>query len=812
MAGAMEDFITQDDFLYEEELLKDPYSLKKWLTYLTERHQIGDFSRIKKISSQSDSRNFIYERALGVLPLSYKVWKMYLDERTERLGRLLQLYRDDVGEQNEGSVTLIATELAAINDCFERALQQLPYMPKLWLDYATFLMKQRRISFTRNVLDRALRALPFTLHDRIWTVYLKFATAIEGHVPKTAAEIWSRYWRVAADRSDPRIAARHVGCLLRCQFYDDAAALLVELAQSEPPSFTNEQVNMEEIMPGQYWQELCNLITQHGVAIKNTPVERVLRDAIERAMQRSNFSALQQRRDKDGPIHATGLFWNSLATWHIRQGRLDMARSIYDEAIKSVPTVRDFALVFDAYTKMEETLLSIELERRTHKRAKKDTGDNLDDRMVQLEALLEQRPFLLSNVRIRQQPNNVSIWQERIQLVKEKSHSDKDPVISAYEDAISNIHAKRAKGSLSSLWIEYGQFLEEMGDFEAAMGVLRRGTACEFSNVDELAAVWITLGELMVRNKDIPTALDVIAEAFVPPRGGKSDLPQNFIYKSLKLWNFYVDLEEARGLVEPTRTAYDRMIELGIATPQTLVNYASFLEGHKESSQEEAFRVYERGIAAFGYPVAFEIWNIYLPKYVTFYGPKGKIERIRDLFEQSLRGCPSGSCSPIYIEYAEMEEKYGSIRNALRVLERGAHNVAEEQKSKMFDMLLAKTLQNLGLPSQRSVFEDAISTLTSLFESVSMSIRYAALEANLGEYERARAVYAHASSSCDPRRFPALWSAWQEFETQHGTEATFRDMLRVKRAVQAKFTTDMMFVPATNQDGSEESNEKGEGI
>jgi pre-mRNA-splicing factor SYF1 len=41
----------------------------------------------------------------------------------------------------------------------------------------------------------------------------------------------------------------------------------------------------------------------------------------------------------------------------------------------------------------------------------------------------------------------------------------------------------------------------------------------------------------------------------------------------------------------------------------------------------------------------------------------------------------------------------------------------------------------------------------------------------------------------DPRRNPEYWTAWHEFEVSHGNEETFREMLRIKRSVQASFST-----------------------
>lgn len=61
------------------------------------------------------------------------------------------------------------------------------------------------------------------------------------------------------------------------------------------------------------------------------------------------------------------------------------------------------------------------------------------------------------------------------------------------------------------------------------------------------------------------------------------------LFKSLKLWSFYVDLEESLGTVESTKAVYDKILELRIANAQIIVNYAAFLE--ENNYFEESFKV-----------------------------------------------------------------------------------------------------------------------------------------------------------------------------------------------------------------------------
>ena len=68
-------------------------------------------------------------------------------------------------------------------------------------------------------------------------------------------------------------------------------------------------------------------------------------------------------------------------------------------------------------------------------------------------------------------------------------------------------------------------------------------------------------------------------------------------------------------------------------------------------------------------------------------------------------------------------------------------------------------------------------------------MKYAELETKLGEIDRARGIFSHGSQMSDPRTSKSYWKAWQEFEVRHGNEDTFREMLRIKRSVQAQYNT-----------------------
>ena len=163
--------------------------------------------------------------------------------------------------------------------------------------------------------------------------------------------------------------------------------------------------------------------------------------------------------------------------------------------------------------------------------------------------------------------------------------------------------------------------------------------------------------------------------------------------------------------------------------------------------------------------------------------------------------------------YAKLEEEHGLAKRAMKVYERATEAVVDEDKFEvrgflslsicqifnhefqMYTIYVAKAAANFGLPSTRPIYERALEVLPDK-QTSQMCMRFAQLERKLGEIDRARAIYAHASQFCDPRVLPEFWKEWYDFEIETGSEDTFREMLRIKRSVQAQFNTESSFLAA----------------
>ncbi|KAI0747985.1 spliceosome complex protein [Daedaleopsis nitida] len=819
--------LQRQTYLYEAALVQFPSSFKLWKSYLQTR------------------MSFV----LGKLVVKKKAGGR---KKFPEMREALEDEQEDL-EKWEGGVDGIVgwQEWKLLIATFERALMWLPKMPRLWLLYLSifnhpFCPPQLSHTHARRTYDRALRTLPPSLHGRIWARYLLWAETRGG---TTTVAVYRRYLSV-----DPSITERYTAILLSENNPDprplEAAKLLLSLARK---AARGEYTSPEGKSPYQLLSEFLDVVEKQAEEVgmdvsdtidSNTRIEeeaaasqqpsepasvdgKLIRfgglaaavgsdgklvgpydeDEDPRNLRKLNIENIVRKDGLDVYKDQAGRLWTGLATYWIKRGEFDRAKLTFERGLASVLTLRDFTQIFDAYAEFSESLISAMMEsiadpdEDEEEEDVKETEKELDAKMKEFEELMDRRPFLVNDVLLRRNPNDVQEWEKRVALWGEND----EKVAETYNKALATIHPRKATANFHRLYINFAKFYEEGGttgeaehDVDSARKILDKATKVNFKTVDELAEVWCEWAEMEIRQENFDEAIRVMQRAAVIPKNTKVNFfdhslsAQARLFKSLKLWSFYVDLEESLGTVETTKAVYDKIMDLRIANAQIIINYAAFLEENKY--YEESFKVYERGTELFTFPVSFEIWNIYLAKFVKRYGGS-KIERTRDLFEQALDKCPPKSCKPIYMMYASFEEEHGLAKRAMSIYDRAAAAVADEDKFELFTIYIAKATSNYGLPATRPIYERAIELLPDR-QTAEMCLRFAAMERKLGEIDRARAIYAHASQFCDPRVHPKFWQEWNNFEIETGSEDTFREMLRIKRSVQAQFNTEASYLAA----------------
>ena len=328
--------------------------LAKWCTKLRGLEKAGQpFATVRAVE---------FERALKELPGSYKLWAWYLRE----LRRYIRSTRER-SFADSADAMLYET----VNIVFERALEHMHKMPRVWIDFCEHLEEQRLITRTRKTYNRALRALPPTQHWRIWERLLAFVGRI--YVRETAACVWHRFVDF-----DPTSRPKFLEFVLKEGREDYAAALTILSSIVEQESAGREP-----------WAQFCDIVSAHPEAALRARVDAdaTIRRGIERFPSDS------------------GELWNALAEHHTRLGDFSSASKTYEEALEEVQNMRDFGRVFDAYSQFREGLVEAKLN------AADDAG--ADAEMELFEALLERRKVLANAVRLRQERGNVALWLER---------------------------------------------------------------------------------------------------------------------------------------------------------------------------------------------------------------------------------------------------------------------------------------------------------------------------------------------------------------------------------------------------------------
>lgn len=300
-----------------------PHSYKLWYRYLCERRKAT-----KGLSPTDPARevvNYAFERAVigpvtdPAAPCIAPVCGPFL---TVPSPRWISTRSVTLPQWQCALLTRLAHWARASFMLVARAqLASMHKMPRIWIDYLKYLTRQRLITKTRRAFDQALLSLPITQHDRIWPLYIAF---IKSHnIPETTVRVYRRYLRV-----DPGAAEDYIEYLVSIGRLDDAAVKLADAVNDD------RYVSKKGRTQHELWQWLCELISQNPGEIESLRVDPIIRGGLRR------FTDM------------LGKLWCALADYYTRQGNFEKARDIYEEAIETVMTVRDFSQVFEVRSRL----------------------------------------------------------------------------------------------------------------------------------------------------------------------------------------------------------------------------------------------------------------------------------------------------------------------------------------------------------------------------------------------------------------------------------------------------------------------------
>lgn len=458
---------------------------------------------IARLEAPFKKRFVIYERALKALPGSYKLWHAYLRERLAIVKNL----------------PITHPQYETLNNTFERALVTMHKMPRIWIMYLETLTNQKLITKTRRTFDRALCALPVTQHDRIWEIYLRFVEQ-KGIPIETSLRVYRRYLKY-----DPSHIEDFIEFLVNSSLWQEAAERLASVLNDD------QFFSIKGKTKHRLWLELCDLLTKHATDVSGLNVDAIIRGGIRKFTDE------------------VGRLWTSLADYYIRRNLFEKARDIFEEGMTTVVTVRDFSVIFDAYSQFEESMVALKMENLDLSDEEEEDGGkengfeededirldvnlsvaqlekkilhgfwlhddkDVDLRLARLENLMNRRPELANSVLLRQNPHNVEQWHRRVKIFE----GNPTRQILTYTEAVRTIDPMKAVGKPHTLWVAFAKLYEDHKDVANARVIFDKAVQVNYKSVEHLASVWCAWAEMELRHKNFKGALELMRRATAEP-------------------------------------------------------------------------------------------------------------------------------------------------------------------------------------------------------------------------------------------------------------------------------------------------------
>ena len=683
--------------------IQNPYNFKSWWDTLSSSKE-APFSIRKKI----------YQVSLHYLPGSYKLWYHYLKEEREYV---------------KSNYNIPNKHYEEVNRIHEQALIYMMKMPIIWMNYIQFMMEQNSITKTKIIFNKALQAIPITQHKKLWEIYIPWVESLIG-CHKSKIEIFKRYIKFNPDYKE-----KFINYLIGIKEFNLAIHLIIEILNEE--NFYSKENKSQYY----YWILLCQIINNYpedlnlGKYNKDLNVDKVIRHGIKKYTDE------------------VGNLWVTLANYYIKIGLIEKAREIFEEALEKILTPRDFSLIYNSYLNFEQEMMKQnlfynndinndnyeltdnkenknlqslelnELENAMNELNIKESDDNKKEEKFKKEKLLEKqsqdksnlqkfnfirvnnliqrRPFLKNSTILRRNPNNVSEWLKRIELMKEKK--DLNLIKNLYEECLNTIKINFAYGRLSEIYISYANFFEENNNIKKANEIYYKGCNLNFKNTEENVNMWCLWCEMNVRQKRYQDAYHIIK--FICTNNANKYYKYN---KNIKLWSLYVDLEMNLNQNNEKQIIYiySKMIEYKIANIETIFNFIIYLESIK--NYEKIYNIYEQSLDLFRWPNSYDICICYLVDFINHY-KSDKTEIFRDIIQNII--ILSGHLKIFYYIYAFYEEKYGLYNHCIDILKEASQNVKEEEKPEIHSVIIAKCAKYFGIGKVRLAFDDAMNNL-----------------------------------------------------------------------------------------------------
>lgn len=780
-------YVTEDDDIaFEYELQSTAEKKVTWKRY------IGNWKALDRNRKPFEHIVWLYERFFQEFPRDQDVWEEYIKW---------------IMDCDELSYCLLA-------DLFKRCLANFSKgCEKVCLMFLKFAIKQYDLGLIRIALDECVARLPRESHANIWELVLPFIYEVILPLTKVNDAVYEEKSEELSNLINRSLFSDKNGKEKSPKGDIWSASLLSRYLEVCPQEklhatlgFLNETDDYSTI-----YSSFNKVLSQESRLEPNVKLPYHIHTSYLRILKQlkkyDEYKDFSTKMQSIFPKQKAELIVE-LAKSYINATELEDAELLLNSAIESTVTIADFSLIYNFYLDYEKAYIENVMKELKNKSV---SGDIWEPRLIKhmdsLQRLTAEHELKLSDVKLRQNPNSIEKWFERVNLF-ESIHEKCE----AYAQAILKIDSRKVTkpGALGELWCRYAQLYWDAGDYDNAREVWNSSLKVPYPYLEDLEGIWISWVENELKREEdgVQNAIRLLKTALKVPdfpellmdsyEANKKKAPaQTVLFSSLKLWSFLLDLVESLYANEPngideTVKIYEEVIALKVATPLIFINYAHFMQDRQNIL--ESFQIYERAIGTFPPETQYEIWNIYLAEASNEDTPLSN-EHIRDLFDQALENLVPNKidCKSIFVLYSNFEEKCGFATRSVDILLQGCRNTESiSNKMIMWQICLSKAKLLLGNSESRKFYEECIQTMPNS-KITSFVIEFALMETEIGENNRAREIFRYGALLLPPTRNEELWRSWDRFELENGNKDTYKDMLVLKRSLERDMRVDTEF-------------------
>jgi tetratricopeptide (TPR) repeat protein len=198
-------------------------------------------------------------------------------------------------------------------------------------------------------------------------------------------------------------------------------------------------------------------------------------------------------------------------------------------------------------------------------------------------------------------------------------------------------------------------------------------------------------------------------------------------------WHSWGTLEVALHSYDRARELYQRAAELGPGDPVSW-HALGMLEGEHSPSLTLPVEYFKKAIEADpSHAISYQSWALFTER------REHNVAAARDLYAAGIERCASSGQAVLYQAWALMEQRHADVPRARELLQRGLEVERRSPELWASYALLEKASGNRK--AARRLFRDGCSVATPVRKVASLYAGWGAMEAELGNWDEARALF-----------------------------------------------------------------------